>query len=66
MGAEVSAMRLVRDRLRSESALFAVAADLYTRTGPAAADVLRRSDLARALARQLIGPLGSAALATVP
>ena len=66
MGPEVSAMRVVRDRLRAESSLFAVATDLYVRTGPAAADVLRRSDLVRALARQLIGPLGSAALATAP
>jgi hypothetical protein len=66
MGPEVSAMRLVRDRLRAESSLFAVATELYARSGPAAADVLRRSDLVRALARQLIGPLGSAALATAP
>ncbi len=63
---EVSAMRRVRDRLRVESSLFAVATELYARSGPAAADVLRRSDLARAFARRLIGPLGSAALATTP
>ena len=39
--------------------LFAVAADLYGRSGPAAAGVLRRSDTARVLARQLLGPLAT-------
>jgi len=57
----VMAMRRARDRLLADVPLFAVAADLYGRSGPAAADVLRRSDTARALARQVIGPLGTTA-----
>ena len=61
---EVSALRRVRDRLRAESSLFAVATELYARSGPAAADVLRRSDTLRALARRVIAPVGSAAMAT--
>jgi hypothetical protein len=59
----VSALRLVRDRLRSASAVFAIAADLYYRSGPAAAQALERSDTARALIRRLLGPLGTAAQA---
>ena len=57
----VMAMRRARDRLLADVPLFAVAADLYGRSGPAAADVLRRSDTARALARQVIAPLGTTA-----
>ena len=60
----VMAMRHARDRLLGVP-LFAVAADLYGRSGPAAAGVLRRSDTARTLARQLLGPLGSTAEAVV-
>jgi hypothetical protein len=62
----VMAMRRARDRLLADVPLFAVAADLYGRSGPAAASVLRRSDTARALARQLIGPLGTTAEAVTP
>jgi hypothetical protein len=62
----VMAMRRARDRLLADVPLFAVAADLYGRSGPAAAGVLRRSDTARALARQLIGPLGTTAEAVTP
>ena len=40
-------MRHARDRLLVDVPLFAVAADLYGRSGPAAASVLRRSDTAR-------------------
>jgi hypothetical protein len=58
---EVAALRRARDRLRPASSLFAAAADLYYRSGPAAADLLARSDTARALARQLIGPVGEVA-----
>ena len=54
----VSAMRRARDQLLADVPLFSVAADLYGRSGPAAAGVLRRSDTARVLARQLLGPLG--------
>jgi hypothetical protein len=56
----VMAMRHARDSLLSVP-MFAVAADLYGRSGPVAAGVLRRSDTARVLARQLLGPLGSTA-----
>jgi len=62
---EVEAMRKVRDRLRPQSTMFAVATDLYYRSGPAAAEVLRRSDTARALVRRLLGPLGAASKAAV-
>ena len=57
----VAAMRHARDRLLADVPLFAVAADLYGRSGPAAASVLKRSDTARVLARQLLGPLGTTA-----
>jgi hypothetical protein len=57
----VRAMRHARDRLLVEVPLFAVAADIYGRSGPAAAAVLRRSDTARTLTRQLLGPLGTTA-----
>src|SRR5262249_9228713 len=40
----VTAMRRSRDRLLADVPLFSVAADLYGRSGPAAASVLRRSD----------------------
>ena len=61
----VVAMRRARDRLLAEVPLFAVAADLYGHSGPAAARVLGRSDTARVLVRQLLGPLGTAAVATM-
>jgi hypothetical protein len=60
MAPDVAAMRKVRDRLRPASTMFAVATDLYYRSGPAAAEVLRRSDTARALVRRLLGPVGAA------
>jgi hypothetical protein len=62
----VSAMRRARDQLLVEVPLFSVAADLYGRTGPAAAGVLRRSDTARVLARQLLAPLATTAEAVIP
>ena len=62
---DVAAMRRVRDRLRPQSTMFAVATDLYYRSGPAAAEVLRRSDTARALVRRLLGPIGAASKAAV-
>jgi Fibronectin type III domain len=61
LGPEVTALRRVRDRLRPASVLFATASDLYYRSGPAAAEVLRRSDTARALVRGFLGPVGAAA-----
>ena len=62
---DVAAMRKVRDRLLRASTMFAVATDLYYRSGPAAAQVLRRSDSARALVRRLLGPIGAASKAAV-
>jgi hypothetical protein len=62
----VAALRRVRDRLRSSSTLFATATDLYYRSGPAAAEVLKRSDTARALVRRLVQPIGEAAQALAP
>jgi len=62
---EVDAMRKVRDRLRPQSTMFALATDLYYRSGPAAAEVLRRSGTARALVRRLLGPIGAASEAAV-
>lgn len=61
LGPEVTALRRVRDRLRPASVLFATATDLYYRSGPAAADVLRRSDTARALVRRFLGSVGAVA-----
>ena len=61
MEPEVAALRSVRDDLRARSALFAAAAELYYRSGPAAAAVLRRSDTARTLARRLLAPVASLA-----
>jgi hypothetical protein len=59
----VDAMRQVRDDLTRRSPLFAAAADLYYRSGPAAAAVLKQSQTARAVVRRLLGP--AAALATI-
>ncbi|HXJ22111.1 MAG TPA: fibronectin type III domain-containing protein [Polyangia bacterium] len=67
MAPDVAAMRVVRDRLRPASTLFAVATDLYYRAGPAAAALLERSDTARSLVRQALAPVGAVAqLTTAP
>jgi hypothetical protein len=63
MAPDVEAMRKVRDRVRPASTMFAVATDLYYRSGPAAAEVLKHSDTARALVRRLLGPVGAASQA---
>jgi hypothetical protein len=63
---EVAALRRVRDGLLPKSGLFVAASNLYYRSGPAAAALLARSDTARALARQLIGPVGTIAVAETP
>ncbi len=64
---DVAAMRRARDRLHDASTMFAVAADLYYRAGPAAAALLSQSDTARALVRRVLAPVGTAAqLATPP
>jgi hypothetical protein len=58
---EVAALRRARDRLRAASPLFATAADLYYRSGPAAAAVVGESTLARGVARRVIGPFAGLA-----
>jgi hypothetical protein len=58
---EVAALRRARDRLRAGSPLFAAAADLYYRSGPAAAAVVEDSQVARSLARRVIGPFAGLA-----
>ncbi len=63
---DVAAMRQARDRLHDASTMFAVAADLYYRAGPAAAALLSRSDTARALVRRVLAPVGSAAQLAKP
>jgi hypothetical protein len=66
LGREVGAMRRARDALRDGSRLFAAAADLYAREGPAAADLVRRADVVRALVRGLLRPVGALAEAAGP
>lgn len=63
---QVAALRRARDQLVSASGMFAAATDLYYRASPPAADALRRSDTARALARRLLGPVGAAAQSVTP
>jgi hypothetical protein len=63
MEPQVAAMRQMRDRLRSGSALFSAAADLYYRSGPAAAEVLKQSDTARAIVRRVLAPVSAVASA---
>ena len=58
---QVAALRRGRDRLRTASPLFATAADLYYRSGPAAAAVVATSAVARGLARRVIGPFAGLA-----
>jgi hypothetical protein len=59
----VEALRALRDAARPRSTLFAAATALYYDAGPAAAAVLGRSELARAVARTLLAPLADAAAA---
>ena len=66
MEPEVGALRTVRDALRPRSPLFAAATDLYYRSGPAAAAVIARSDVARAVVRTILGPAVEAARAVAP
>ncbi|MEP6654167.1 MAG: fibronectin type III domain-containing protein [Myxococcales bacterium] len=63
---QVEALRRVRDAVRPRSALFALATDLYYRSGPAAAAVIVRSDLARAVVRTLIAPAAGLAQLAAP
>jgi hypothetical protein len=52
----VGVLRRERDRAARASGLAAAAADIYRRTAPPLAALLRRSDTARAVARTLLGP----------
>ena len=61
LASQVQSLRRIRDRLRPGSATAATAVDLYYRAGPAAANVLRRSDTARAAVRRLLSPVTAAA-----
>jgi hypothetical protein len=58
---QVAALRRARDRLRAGSSVFSTAADLYYRSGPAAASLVEKSDLARGLARRVIAPFAGLA-----
>ncbi len=53
----IQAMRQVRDDLRRRSDLFATAADVYYQAGPAAAALIAKSDLTRAIVRTLLAPV---------
>jgi hypothetical protein len=57
----VAALRHARDLLRPRSPLFAAATDIYYRSGPAAASVVARSEVARGLARRVLGPFAALA-----
>jgi hypothetical protein len=63
---QVSALRRARDRLRRESTIAAIATNLYYQSGPAAAEILSHSDVAKALARRLLAPIGVVAEAAAP
>ena len=52
----VGVLRTVRDALRPRSPLFATAIDLYYRSGPSAASVIERSEVARAVVRTFLAP----------
>ena len=58
---QVEALRRARDHARSGNAMAAVAVDLYYRSGPAAAAVVRRSETARAAVRRLLSPVAGTA-----
>jgi hypothetical protein len=55
-GDTVASLRRGRDRAVRVSGLAAAAADIYYRSAPPLADVVRRSEMARSLARGLLGP----------
>jgi len=57
MQPEVQALRVARDALRARSTTFATATDLYYRAGPVAAELVGRSDTARAVVRRLLAPV---------
>jgi len=66
MASQVEALRRARDRLRPASVMAATATDLYYRSGPPAAAVLRRSETARAAVRRLLSPVAAVAEVFLP
>jgi hypothetical protein len=66
MASQVGALRRARDRLLPANVMAATVADLYYRSGPAAAAVVRRSDTARAAIRRLLSPVAAAAEVILP
>jgi len=63
---QVGALRRARDKLRGQSSLFSIATDLYYRAGPAAAAVISRSPVARAVVRGFLAPLVAVAETVYP
>ncbi len=61
LAGSVPTLRALRDRLRAGSDVGAVATDLYYRSGPVAADLIRRSSAARVLVRRLLAPIAAVA-----
>jgi hypothetical protein len=59
LASQVQGLRRARDRVRPGNVLAAAAIDLYYRSGPPAAAVLRRSETARAAVRLLLSPLAT-------
>jgi hypothetical protein len=57
--AAVSSLRRVRERARRQSALAEIAAEVYARSSPPLADVLRGSEAGRAVVRTLLAPIVS-------
>lgn len=57
LASDVALLRRVRDRASSAHPVAAAAADLYARSSPPVANVLRQSGAARAVARAVLTPL---------
>ena len=62
MANELGALRRLRDRAESASAVALVATDLYYRAAPAVSEPLSRSDAARALVRRALRPITTLAV----
>jgi hypothetical protein len=59
LAVEVNALRRLRDRAIAASGVARAAAELYERSGPAAARALADTDVGRALARRPLAPLAA-------
>jgi hypothetical protein len=66
MAPAVNSLRAVRDRAKGTSSLAATVVDLYERSSPPVAALLRGSDGARAVIRRLLAPALEAAEALAP